>query len=47
MQVARISMGEYKSSNALDQYIRDYSKNFGRFSQMLQAHQQFEPGLVP
>ena len=28
MQVARISMGEYKSSDALDQFIRDYSKNF-------------------
>ena len=28
MQVARISMGEYESSDALDQFIRDYSKNF-------------------
>ena len=28
MQVARISMGEYKSSDALDQFIGDYSKNF-------------------
>ena len=28
MQVARISMGEYKSVDALDQFIEDYSKGF-------------------
>ena len=28
MQVARISMGEYKSVDALDQFIEDYSKDF-------------------
>ena len=28
MQVARISMGEYKSVAALDQFIEDYSKGF-------------------
>ena len=28
MQVARISMGEYKSVDALDQFIQDYSKDF-------------------
>ena len=28
MQVARISMGEYKSVDALDQFIEDYSKVF-------------------
>ena len=28
MQVARISMGEYKTVEALDQFIEDYSKDF-------------------
>ena len=28
MQVARISMGEYKSVDALDQFIENYSKGF-------------------
>ena len=28
MQIARISMGEYKSVDALDQFIQDYSKDF-------------------
>ena len=28
MQVARISMGEYKSVEALDQFIEDYPKDF-------------------
>ena len=28
MQIARISMGEYKSVDALDQFIENYSKGF-------------------
>ena len=28
MQVARISVGEYKSVDALNQFIEDYSKDF-------------------
>ena len=28
MQVTRISMGEYKTVEALDQFIDDYSKDF-------------------
>ena len=28
MQVARISMGEYKSEEALDQFVEDYSRYF-------------------
>ena len=28
MQIARISMGEYKSKDALDEFIDDYSKDF-------------------
>jgi hypothetical protein len=28
MQVARISIGEYKSVHALDQFIEDYAKDF-------------------
>ena len=28
MQVARISIGEYNSVDSLDQFIKDYSKDF-------------------
>ena len=28
MQVARMSIGEYKSVEALDQFLKDYSKDF-------------------
>ena len=34
MQVARISMGEYKTVEALDQLIEDYSKDFWELFQM-------------
>ena len=46
MQVARISMGEYKSVDALDQFIEDYSKGFWKLFPNAQVHQQFVPGQL-